>query len=59
MTEQAAGQLTGAAIRRAKNAPLADIPAFRKILMASRLPLPLRRLIAWRRVTSRPNAQAA
>jgi hypothetical protein len=35
---------TDAAIRRAKNAPLADIPAFRKILMASRLPLPLRRL---------------
>src|ERR1700761_1508643 len=33
-----------AAIQRAKNAPLADIPAFRKILMASRLPLPLRRL---------------
>jgi len=32
------------AIRRAKNAPLEDIPAFRKILMASRLPLPLRRL---------------
>lgn len=32
------------AIRRAKNAPLQDIPAFRKILMASRLPLPLRRL---------------
>lgn len=32
------------AIRRAKNAPLQGIPAFRKILMASRLPLPLRRL---------------
>jgi hypothetical protein len=32
------------AIKRAKNAPLQDIPAFRKILMASRLPLPLRRL---------------
>ncbi|HZR76313.1 acyltransferase [Bradyrhizobium sp.] len=32
------------AIKRAKNAPLQEIPAFRKILMASRLPLPLRRL---------------
>jgi hypothetical protein len=36
-----------AAIRHAKNAPLQDIPAFRKILMASRLPLPLRRF-SWR-----------
>jgi hypothetical protein len=33
-----------AQIRRAKDAPLMDIPAFRKILMAARLPLPLRRL---------------
>jgi hypothetical protein len=33
-----------AQIRRAKSAPLQEIPAFRKILMASRLPLPLRRL---------------
>jgi hypothetical protein len=33
-----------AQIKRAKNAPLQEIPAFRKILMASRLPLPLRRL---------------
>jgi hypothetical protein len=33
-----------AQIRRAKNAPLQEIPSFRKILMASRLPLPLRRL---------------
>jgi len=33
-----------AQIRRAKDAPLEDIPAFRKILMTSRLPLPLRRL---------------
>ncbi len=33
-----------AAIRRAKTAPVEQIPAFRKILMASRLPLPLRRL---------------
>src|SRR5579863_6875027 len=31
-------------IRRAKDAPLMEIPAFRKIIMASRLPLPLRRL---------------
>jgi hypothetical protein len=35
-----------AQIRRAKQAPLEDIPNFRKILMATRLPLPLRRL-AW------------
>lgn len=33
-----------AQIHHAKNAPIEDIPAFRKILMASRLPLPLRRL---------------
>src|SRR5579863_3649652 len=33
-----------AQIRRAKDAPLMEIPAFRKIIMASRLPLPLRRL---------------
>jgi hypothetical protein len=33
-----------AQIRRAKHAPLLEIPSFRKILMASRLPLPLRRL---------------
>jgi hypothetical protein len=33
-----------AQIRRAKTAPIEEIPAFRKILMASRLPLPLRRL---------------
>ena len=33
-----------AAIRRAKSAPIDEIPAFRKILVASRLPLPLRRL---------------
>ena len=31
-------------IRHAKNSPIEDIPTFRKILMASRLPLPLRRL---------------
>ena len=36
-----------AQIRRAKNAPIEEIPAFRKILMASRLPLPLRRLSWW------------
>lgn len=36
-----------AAIRHAKNAPLQDIPTFRKILMASRLPLPLRRFSWW------------
>ena len=33
-----------AQIRRAKDAPLMEIPAFRKILVATRLPLPLRRL---------------
>jgi hypothetical protein len=33
-----------AQIRRAKTAPIGEIPAFRKILTASRLPLPLRRL---------------
>ncbi|WP_314960345.1 acyltransferase [Bradyrhizobium cosmicum] len=31
-------------IRRAKTAPIADIPMFRKIMRATRLPLPLRRL---------------
>lgn len=34
----------GAEIRRAKTAPLDDIPMFRKIMRATRLPLPLRRL---------------
>jgi len=33
-------------IRRAKTAPVEDIPMFRKIMRATRLPLPLRRL-AW------------
>jgi hypothetical protein len=33
-----------AQIRRAKDAPLMEIPAFRRIMMATRLPLPLRRL---------------
>jgi hypothetical protein len=33
-----------AQIRRAKDARIEEIPAFRKILMATRLPLPLRRL---------------
>jgi hypothetical protein len=36
-----------AQIRRAKTASIEDIPAFRKILMASRLPLPLRRFSWW------------
>lgn len=35
-----------AVIRHAKEAPFEDVPMFRKILRASRLPLPLRRL-AW------------
>jgi hypothetical protein len=34
-----------ALIRHAKNAPVDDVPAFRKILRATRLPLPLRRLV--------------
>jgi hypothetical protein len=33
-----------AQIRRARDAPLMEIPSFRKIMMATRLPLPLRRL---------------
>ncbi|UWU80033.1 acyltransferase [Bradyrhizobium huanghuaihaiense] len=33
-----------AEIRRAKTAPIEDIPMFRKIMRATRLPLPLRRL---------------
>ncbi len=35
-----------ASIRHAKEAPLSDVPMFRKILLATRLPWPLRRL-AW------------
>ncbi|OPY93958.1 acyltransferase [Bradyrhizobium sacchari] len=35
-----------AEIRRAKTAPIADVPMFGKIMRATRLPLPLRRL-AW------------
>jgi hypothetical protein len=34
-----------AQIRHAKHAPIAEVPVFRKILRATRLPLPLRRLI--------------
>jgi hypothetical protein len=33
-----------AQIRHAKNAPIQDVPMFRKIMLATRLPLPLRRL---------------
>ena len=33
-----------AEIRRAKTAPIDDVPMFRKIMRATRLPLPLRRL---------------
>jgi hypothetical protein len=33
-----------AMIRQAKEAPIAEVPAFRKILLTTRLPLPLRRL---------------
>ena len=35
-----------ARIRHAKEAPIADVPAFRKVLLVTRLPLPLRRF-AW------------
>ena len=35
-----------AQIRHAKDAPIADVPAFRKVLLVTRLPLPLRRF-AW------------
>ena len=35
-----------ARIRLAKDAPIADVPAFRKVLLVTRLPLPLRRF-AW------------
>src|ERR1700680_3050700 len=34
-----------AQIRHAKDAPIGEVPAFRKILRVTRLPLPLRRLI--------------
>jgi len=34
-----------ALIRHAKNAPIDEVPAFRKMLRTTRLPLPLRRLI--------------
>jgi hypothetical protein len=34
-----------ALIRRAKEAPIDEVPAFRKMLRATRLPLPLRRLL--------------
>jgi hypothetical protein len=36
-----------AQIRHAKQAPIDEVPAFKKMLLATRLPLPLRRLI-WR-----------
>ncbi len=34
-----------ALIRHAKNAPVDEVPAFRKIMLTTRMPLPLRRLI--------------
>jgi hypothetical protein len=34
-------------LRRAKEAPVDQVPAFRKMLLATRLPLPLRRLLWW------------
>jgi len=36
-----------AQIRRAKDAPIEEIPGFRRMLKAARLPLPLRRLGWW------------
>jgi hypothetical protein len=36
-----------AAIRHAKTAPVGEVPAFRKMLQVTRLPLPLRRLAWW------------
>ena len=34
-------------LQHAKDAPIAEVPAFRKMLLATRLPLPLRRLLWW------------
>ena len=34
-------------IRHAKQAPLEQVPAFRKLLRVTRLPLPVRRLFWW------------
>jgi hypothetical protein len=34
-----------AQIRRAKDAPIREVPAFRKVMLVTRLPLPLRRLV--------------
>jgi hypothetical protein len=36
-----------AQIRRARDAPIEEIPTFRRIVRATRLPLPLRRLLWW------------
>jgi hypothetical protein len=36
-----------AILRHAKEAPTSEVPAFRKMLMATRLPLPVRRLLWW------------
>jgi len=36
-----------AILQRGKNAPLADVPALRRVLRVTGLPLPLRRLIWW------------
>ncbi|MBN8989666.1 MAG: acyltransferase [Rhizobiales bacterium] len=36
-----------AVLRHAKEAPVDEVPAFRKMLMATRLPLPFRRFIWW------------
>ena len=36
-----------AVLRHAKEAPIEQVPAFRKMLMATRLPLPIRRFLWW------------
>jgi hypothetical protein len=36
-----------AVLQHAKEAPIDQVPAFRKMLMATRLPLPIRRLLWW------------
>src|SRR5882757_6254316 len=36
-----------AVLRHAKEAPVDQVPAFRKMLMATQLPLPVRRLLWW------------
>ena len=46
-----------AQIRHAKEAPIEEVPAFRKMLRVTRLPLPLRRLLWLDRPQFRPPAR--